>query len=134
MYFTLTAQGAESSYRAPATLGHFGRATLALLLLAAGAAAQTTNATDGTTPPGIAPGAPAGSYGLTGFENVNLYNGNLNFHLPLVRAGGRGGALAGSYLSIDSVRWTVNKTGGNDGTPQTPPSLRASWARRSARA
>jgi RHS repeat-associated protein len=103
------------------TLGHLGRATLALLLLAAGGWAQTTNATDGTTPPGLAPGAPAGSYSLTGFENVNLYSGNLNFHLPLIKVGGRGGAQAGSYLSIDSLRWTVNKSGGNDATPEVVP-------------
>ncbi|MCA1614954.1 MAG: hypothetical protein LC795_15150 [Acidobacteria bacterium] len=102
-------------------LGNFGLAACALLLLASGAWAQTSNSTDGTTPPGLTTGAPAGSYGLSGFENVNLYSGNLNFHLPLVRVGGRGSAQAGSYLSIDSVRWTVNKSGGGDGTPETPP-------------
>src|ERR671927_1535293 len=96
-------------------------AAFALFLLAAAAAAQTSNTTEGTTPPGIAPGAPAGSYGLSGFENVNLYSGNLNFHLPLVRAGGRGGAQTASYLSIDSVRWTVNKEHGGGDSPETPP-------------
>ena len=35
-----------------------------------------------STPPGQAPGAPAGSYPLSGFDNVNLFNGHLNFSFP----------------------------------------------------
>ena len=56
-----------------------------LFLTFGGAAAQTgtKSATDGTTPLGMTPGAPAGSYALSGFDNVNLYNGHLNFSLPL---------------------------------------------------
>jgi hypothetical protein len=38
---------------------------------------------DGTTPLALAPGSPAGS---------SSFNGNLNFRLPLIRAGGRGSA------------------------------------------
>ena len=49
------------------------------------------NAVDSTTPPGQAPGAPAGSYSLSGFEKVNLFNGHLNFQLPLLQVSGRGG-------------------------------------------
>jgi len=43
---------------------------------------QTTSNTDGSTPLSLTPGAPAGSFALSGFDNVNLFNGNLNFHLP----------------------------------------------------
>ena len=42
-----------------------------------------SSATDGATPAVLQPGAPAGSYALSGLDNVNLYNGNLNFRLPL---------------------------------------------------
>lgn len=35
-------------------------------------------------------GRPAGSYNLDGFDNINLFNGNLNFKLPLLKVGGRG--------------------------------------------
>ena len=48
---------------------------------------QTTSSYDGKTPSGLAPGAPAGSYPLSGFDNINLYNGKMNFHLPLVQIG-----------------------------------------------
>jgi hypothetical protein len=45
-----------------------------------------------STPVGWAKGTPAGSYALSGFDNVNLFNGHLNFHLPLLKVGGRGSA------------------------------------------
>jgi hypothetical protein len=62
---------------------------LALLLIeyASMIRAQGYNA----TPLGAAPGAPAGSYELSDLENINLFNGNLNFRLPLLEIGGRGG-------------------------------------------
>jgi hypothetical protein len=66
---------------------------LATLLFINSAHAQTfTSVTDGSTPSALTPGAPAGSYAVSGFENVNLYNGNLNFALPMVHIGGRGAA------------------------------------------
>src|SRR5262245_2812495 len=80
-----------------------------LLLPATQAGAQT--ATDGMTPSGLAPGAAAGAYSLSGFDNVNLYNGNLNFSMPLLGIGGRGGAQTQTRLTRDSVRWEVE---GND--------------------
>jgi RHS repeat-associated protein len=49
-----------------------------------------TSVTDGSTPTGLAPGSPAGSYPLSGFESVNPFNGGLSFHLPLAHVGGRG--------------------------------------------
>jgi RHS repeat-associated protein len=44
----------------------------------------------GSTPRGLEPGAPAGSFPLSGFEQVNLFNGSLHFNLPLLKVGGRG--------------------------------------------
>jgi YD repeat-containing protein len=60
------------------------------------------------------PGAPAGSYSLSGFENVNLFNGNLNLHMPLVSINGRGGAAMTSVLAIDTKRWNIKHTQVND--------------------
>lgn len=84
------------------------------------ASAQATNPTQGFTPSGLKPGAPAGSYGLSGFDNINLYNGNLNFRLPLLGIGGRGGAKMQMMIAIDSVRWTVDKDSGADWESFTP--------------
>jgi YD repeat-containing protein len=85
------------------------RRALAVLLLcvicSAVASAQTTN-TDGHTPPGLAPGSPSGSYRLGGFESVNLFNGGLNFSLPLLQAGGRGSAGYTVPLRLEQ-KWRV---------------------------
>jgi len=80
---------------------------LALLVISAGAQTTTTSATDGTTPLGIAPGAPAESYALSGFDNINPYNGNLNFRLPLLRVGGRGEAPMTMMLALNTKTWHV---------------------------
>jgi hypothetical protein len=53
-------------------------------------AAQTRSATDGSTPLGLQPGSPAGSYALSGFDNVNLYNGNFEFSIVAVGCCGPG--------------------------------------------
>jgi RHS repeat-associated protein len=58
-----------------------------------------------STPVGWAKGTPAGSYALSGFDNVNLFNGHLNFHLPLLKVGGRGSAGYTMALPIEQV-WT----------------------------
>ena len=65
-----------------------------------------SSATDGATPAVLQPGAPAGSYALSGFDNVNLYNGNLNFRLPLGSAIGRGEAAVPIMLPIER-KWRV---------------------------
>lgn len=78
-----------------------------LLLMAGRASAQGSAA--GTTPPSLTPGLPAGSYALSGFESVNLFNGNLNFHLPLLNVGGRGGAQIPLLLKIEE-RWRVESS------------------------
>src|SRR5712691_6584502 len=83
--------------------------SLSLMLASTiGAQVTTTSATDGMTPLGTTPGAPAGSYALSGFDNVNVFNGNLNFHLPLLTIAGRGKAGYTMMLTIDSKRWTVH--------------------------
>jgi RHS repeat-associated protein len=77
-----------------------------LVVWAAGTAPAQTSVTDGATPLALSPGAPAGSYALSGFESVNAYNGNLSFRLPLLRIGGRGGA--GYTLALPIERhWRV---------------------------
>ena len=84
----------------------FCLAALVLTLLCVSAAAQSSKPTDGTTPMGLTPGAPAGSYALSGFDNVNLYSGHINFRLPLVQIGGRGGAQHTIMLPIEQ-EWQV---------------------------
>ena len=68
------------------------------------AAAQIRSVTDGYTPLGLAAGAPAGSYELSGFENVNPYNGSLNFSLPIKQVSGRGGASYTIRVPIEN-KW-----------------------------
>jgi YD repeat-containing protein len=63
--------------------------------------------TDGHTPLGMEAGAPAGAFALSGFDNVNLFNGNLNFRLPLLQVGGRGSAQMTITLPVE-VHWTVH--------------------------
>ena len=81
--------------------------TSALLFAFTSVSAQQ-QATDGATPLGLSPGAPAGSYPLSDFEDVNLFNGTLNFALPLVKVGGRGEAGYSLMLRIDH-KWLVQK-------------------------
>jgi RHS repeat-associated protein len=79
--------------------------------LAATASAQSaTRPTDSTTPLGLEQGAPAGAFELSGFESVNPYNGNLNFHLPLLHIGGRGGAQTTMMLALNTKSWRVLHT------------------------
>jgi RHS repeat-associated protein len=67
--------------------------------------------TDGSTPLGVAPGAPTGSYALSDFDSINLYNGSLNFRLPLVKIAGRGGAGFTMVMRIEK-KWLVDKEPG----------------------
>lgn len=64
--------------------------------------------TDGRTPLALERGAPAGSYPLSDFENVNLFNGGLNFSMPLMKVGSRGATSFPIMLRINQ-KWTVNK-------------------------
>ncbi len=79
-----------------------------LLLFACATVFAQQQATDGTTPLGLSPGAPAGSYPLSDFEDVNLFNGTLNVSLPLVKIAGRGEAGYSLMLRIEH-KWLVQK-------------------------
>ena len=82
---------------------------LVITTLAVSVSGQTniTNS-NGKTPSGMAPGSPAGSYPLSGFENINLFNGNLSFHLPLLTVGGRGTVSSVIMLGLNTKNWRVN--------------------------
>ncbi len=69
---------------------------------------RAQSSTDGATPLGLAPGSPSGSYSLSDFDVVSLYNGGLNFRLPLYQIGGRGGASYPITLHLQK-KWTVHK-------------------------
>ena len=73
------------------------------------AIAQTTN--NGTRV-GLMPGSPAGSYSLSDFEDINLYNGSLNFSLPILPIGGRGGAGYAMKVNIQQS-WSANLVPGS---------------------
>ena len=83
------------------------KAVLLIYALSFAASAQTRSATDGSTPLGLQPGAPAGSYALSGFDNVNIYNGSLSFQLSLLQVSGRGGAQVPLLLPI-AGKWRVS--------------------------
>src|SRR5215213_6036924 len=65
------------------------------------------DSTDGSTPLALKPGAPAGSYALSELDNINPYNGSLNFRLPLLGIGGRGGAGYTMTLPLEQ-KWRIN--------------------------
>jgi RHS repeat-associated protein len=69
-----------------------------------------------STLPGQAPGAPVGSFPISGIDTVNLFNGHLNFRLPLLEIAGRGQASFSLGLPIDH-RWQLRPT--SQETPDT---------------
>jgi YD repeat-containing protein len=101
----------KSKARVAVMMHGLGLVFLVCLMLSAGAA-QDLNAgpADKQTPLGLAPGKPSGSYALSGFESVNLYNGNLNFILPLAHISGRGEAGYTMSLSLNSKGWTARRS------------------------
>ena len=80
-----------------------------LLLLVSHAAPVRADSTDGKTPLALQPGTPAGSYALSDFDNINPYNGALNFQLPLMSIGGRGTAGYKMTLPIER-KWRIHTT------------------------
>jgi len=80
-----------------------------LLLLVSHAAPVHADSTDGKTPLALQPGTPAGSYALSDFDNINPYNGALNFQLPLMSIGGRGAAGYTMTLPIEQ-KWRIHTT------------------------
>ena len=97
------------SYHPSLHVAHvIARAVLIFLVLTSAVlnVRSSTSATDGATPLALQPGAPAGSYALSGLDNINLFNGNLNFRLPLATIIGRG--EIGSAVAIPLERkWRV---------------------------
>lgn len=79
-----------------------------LILLFTAGNAFSQYASDGQKSKGFEGGAPAGSYSLSDFEHINLYNGNLNFNMPLAALGGRGNMLSPVTIAIDSAKWHVD--------------------------
>jgi len=79
-----------------------------LMLATACVTSAQTNTTDRNTASGIATGSS--SYALGGLDNINLFNGNLNFKLPLLVVGGRGGAEVSMNLAFNTKRWRVKHT------------------------
>lgn len=70
--------------------------------------AQITSSTDLATPSALASGTPPlGSFGGSGFDKVNLYNGNVNFSIPVASLGGRNGLGVTLTLSYNSKVWRV---------------------------
>jgi RHS repeat-associated protein len=108
----------QTGFQARAILSRYVCGIAFLFALTATSVYAQNSPTNGTTPTGLAPGAPTGSYSLSGFENVNLFNGNLNFSLPLLKVGGRGSAQTGINLTLDSIHWTVEHEPGS-GEPET---------------
>ena len=81
---------------------------------------------DGIAPLGLSPGAPAGSYAVSDLERANLFNGNLSFHLPLLKIGGRGEAGHVVALTIEQ-RWGTKRKVQPSGTVVVQP--RFNWWR-----
>lgn len=80
---------------------------IALLLLCAllplAGVAQTRRTTDGYTPADAQRGETLGSYPLSGFDTVNLFNRSMTFSLSLADLTGRGGLSASVPLVIDPL-------------------------------
>ena len=83
-------------------------ALAAALLITLNAAAQSMAVTDGSTPLGLSPGSPAGSYSLSDFESINLYNGSLNLTFPLLKMAGRGGAVQPLVARL-GTKWLITR-------------------------
>jgi RHS repeat-associated protein len=91
----------------PQTLPSHRTILWAAILIVVHTVAINADSTDGTTPLALKPGAPAGSYALSELDNINPYNGSLNFRLPLLSIGGRGGAGYTMTLPLEQ-KWRIN--------------------------
>jgi RHS repeat-associated protein len=92
---------------------HVRVAATAFALCAALIAGPASAQDDTTTPLGLAPGAPSGSYPLSGFERINHFNGAFSFYLPLLNVGGRGEASHVVGVLVER-RWGVVQTSPTD--------------------
>lgn len=87
----------------------------ALVLLASPILLQAQNppaipSVNGTPSVSIAPGGPSGAFELGGFEDINIYNGQVNIALPLYTIKGRGKAGFTLGLLLSQKPWTVQTT------------------------
>lgn len=57
------------------------------------------------SPAGNATGSPAGSYGISEIENINLFSGKLSAAIPIMQVGGRGEASYTMSIPIKSSQW-----------------------------
>jgi RHS repeat-associated protein len=96
----------RTSARAAKSLPVAFRVVCFIFLTLAAPAVRAQAPTDNGAPLGLAPGSPEGSYALSGFEDVSLYNGGLSFSFPLAQVGGRGGAGYTAHVPIDA-KWMV---------------------------
>src|SRR5258708_20443983 len=84
--------------------------TFALIISSAvcqGLEGQTLAPSQGITQPGMKVGPVNGSYALSEFETINVFNGKLNAAFPLLNIGGRGEAGYVMTLAVDYANWQV---------------------------
>jgi RHS repeat-associated protein len=95
--------------RHQSVIGRFCALLTTWSFILTGVASAQLSSVNGTTPPGNAVGGSAGTYSLNDLENVNLYNGNLSFKLPLLALSGRGEADVNIALAINTKRWRIER-------------------------
>src|SRR5258708_955223 len=84
--------------------------TFALIISSAvcqGLEGQTLAPSQGITQPGMKVGPVNGSYALSEFETINVFNGKLNAAFPLLNIGGRGDAGYVMTVAVDYANWQV---------------------------
>lgn len=90
-------------------------------ILIIGSVVQAQTVFNGRTPLGLASGSPAGSYALTDFEDINLYNGHLNVNMPLLQIGGRGNVGYTMFTVVNNTRWVIEPRDFGFGSVQNIP-------------
>ena len=96
------------SFRAFLLAFSFRKLAIITLLSSSPLIALAQSSSEGTTPAGLAPGSPAGSFALSGFDTVSPFSGKINFKLPLLQIGGRG--KAGYTMTYDYNQiWQVDR-------------------------
>lgn len=88
-----------------------------LLLLSLAVLSPSSARGQSSTSTARTPGVPAGSYHLGDADAVNLFNGNLNYHLPLLNVGGRGEAHAELGVVIEG-QWDLRTKDIGNGNEQ----------------
>ncbi|HNJ40511.1 MAG TPA: YD repeat-containing protein, partial [Acidobacteriota bacterium] len=108
-----------------------------LLLLGLNSAQGQQSPTDTGTPAALLKGAhPLGSYSGSSFDQVNLFNGNASFSIPLANLNGRAGLGVGVMLSYNSKVWRTESVPGDStfhsptyiSWDETSPLLAAGWS------